>query len=122
MSIKSYAELSKSINEKLLSVENQVTDVEKQSNQKINDTEKILRGFIVDAQHDYLNRIDSLEAKIKRNFDQKILFNELNSLKNSFSWLKIVDVQKTAYQFAAPQTERFTEYLWVLKNLIKKCS
>lgn len=35
-------------------------------------------------------------------------------------WLVKLDLQKIAYNLAQPSTERFTEYLWVASNLVRK--
>lgn len=108
------------IENKIISLEDKISGVEDKSTVKIIDTDKILRGFIVDTQHDYLEKINLLEIKIKKNFDTQILSSEINNLTEKSSWLKLVNVQNIAYHNNSPKTERFTEYFWVLKNLIKK--
>jgi len=87
-------------------------------NNLINDVDQTMRKFIVDAQHDFLDKINTVEINVKRNFDRQLLFNELSLINDKFSWLKLLNLEKIAYYNDAPKTERFTEYLWILKNLI----
>jgi len=88
--------------------------------QKIDYVDKILRQFIVDAQLDLLSKINESEIIMKKNIDQQILANELLLTKDKFSWLHLINLNKIAYYNNAPKTERFTEYIWIFKNLIQK--
>ena len=88
--------------------------------QKIDHVNKIMRQLVIDAQLAILSKINESEIIMKKNFDRQILINELSLINDEFSWLNLIDLNKIAYYNNAPKTERFIEYLWIFKNLIKK--
>jgi len=88
--------------------------------EKISSVDKNSKKYLIDAQHQFQDRIEKIENKLKINFDYQILQNERLNTIDKNTWLNKIDVQKIAYYNQFPKTERFTEYLWVVKHLIKK--
>ncbi|MEM3440105.1 MAG: class I SAM-dependent methyltransferase [Candidatus Bathyarchaeia archaeon] len=61
------------------------------------------------------DRIELLSARFDKLIDK-------SSRSGNFKpdWLDKLDILKAAYSYNPPSSERFTEYLWVLRNLIKR--
>jgi len=109
-----------SLQKKIDVVELKTEESLQKSSEEVASLDKTFRQFLIDAQIDLQKKIDDVETKVKINFDRQMLFNELSGIKEGFSWLKIADMAKISYYNDNPKTERFIEYLWILKNLISK--
>jgi SAM-dependent methyltransferase len=92
----------------------------------------IKNDSISDKFSSMLNMIDKLQSSISSQMDtlklqtqemskksQDFIEYKISCIENPESLLPLINIQSIAYYWSSPLTERFTEYLWVVKHLKK---